>query len=361
MSSPPQSGKHVHWQPLADLLNSSADPKGGPGLPGFDSEFSGIVDFIIKITHRIWEQKNTGLCYDYYADPCPVHTLGAYSESVADVVQNTLTMVAAFPDRALIGENVVWSDEGQDRYYSSHRITSTMTHTGACEFGPATGRNAWVTTIADCVCHNNRIEYEWLMRDNSFLAKQLGLDPLKVAAQWAENRSHTAFAPWWESEYQRVSKLDVRATADWPVEPEANAIAHAWVQTLLNRKEFGAIESFYHSSARVLWPGGRHPVGLRGITGTFIQWLSQFSDTSASCDHVAMTPFGPNTMDIAIRWTLAGRYSGKEQALQHCRGLPVLVLASTHLRVQDGRIIEEATVFDEISMVANLLRRQATS
>jgi len=159
MPSAPQTGKHIHWQPLADLLDSSPNTHGQSRLAGFDAEFSGIVDFIIKITHRIWEQKNTGFCYDYYSDPCPVHTLGGYSESVEDVVQNTLAMVAAFPDRSLIGENVVWSDEGEDHYYSSHRITSTMTHTGACEFGPATGRSAWVMTIADCICHENRVVY----------------------------------------------------------------------------------------------------------------------------------------------------------------------------------------------------------
>lgn len=361
MSSPPPSDKHIHWQPLANLLDTPVNPGDESSLPGFDTEFSGIVDFIIKITHRIWEQKNVGRCYDYYADPCPVHTLGGYSESVSEVVQNTLAMVAAFPDRSLIGENVVWSNDGDDRYYSSHRITSTMTHTGACEFGPATGRSAWVMTIADCICYNNQVVYEWLMRDNSFLALQLGLEPLDVAAQWAKNTPHDAFEPWWNSEHQRVSQVNVRATADWPEDPEATAIAQAWVQTLLNRKEFGAIESFYHPSARVLWPGGRHPIGLRGIAGTFIQWLSQFADTSASCDHVAATVFGPDTLDIAIRWTLAGRYSGLDPALQHCRNLPVLVLASSHLRLHHGQITEESTVFDEIALYANLLRRQSES
>lgn len=356
MPPSPQSNTHIHWRPLADLLDQSPAADQKMSLPGFDDEFSGVVDFIIKITHRIWEQKNAGYCYDYYSDPCPVHSLGAYSESVADVVQNTLAMVAAFPDRSLIGENVVWSDDGNHRYYSSHRIISTMTHTGECEFGPATGRSAWVMTIADCICQDNRICYEWLMRDNSFLAMQLGLDVIDLAKQWAATEPHPRFDAWWQQEYQRLQQTDIRKRQSWQDAADPQAAAQAWVQTLLNRKELGAIEQLYHPSARVLWPGGRHPIGLRGITGTFIQWLSQFSATAASCDHVAVTPFGPDATDIAIRWSLAGAYTGTEPGLKPCRGLPCLVLASTHLRVQHGKIIEEWTVFDEVSLYANLLR-----
>ena len=152
------SGKtesHVHWQPIGELLERKND--GRMPMPGFDEEFQDIVDYIIKITHRIWEQKNAGLCYTYYSDHCPVHTLAGYSDNVEDVVQGTLDTIAAYPDRTLIGENVVWAPHGEKGYYSSHRITSVMTHSGPSEFGPATGRTGRVTTIADCVCEGNRV------------------------------------------------------------------------------------------------------------------------------------------------------------------------------------------------------------
>ena len=114
----------MHWQPIDALL--APRPSAAKPLVGFDPEFSDLVDYIIKITHRIWEQKDAGLCYRYYADHCPVHTLGGYSDSVEEVVQNTLNTIAAFPDRSLIGENVVWSEEADGSYYSSHRITSAQ-------------------------------------------------------------------------------------------------------------------------------------------------------------------------------------------------------------------------------------------
>ena len=135
------------------------NPKGekSQALSGFDDEFIDIVDYIIRITHRIWEQKNVGLCYKYYGDICPVFTLGAYSECVEQVVQGTLKTIAAFPDRSLIGENVIWKEEEDETYYSSHLITSIMTNTGNSDFGLATNRTGRVTTIADCVCFENKI------------------------------------------------------------------------------------------------------------------------------------------------------------------------------------------------------------
>lgn len=351
------AASHIHWQPIGQLLERRNE---GPStLSGFDEEFSDIVDFIIKITHRIWEQKNAGLCYEYYADHCPVHTLGGYSDSVEDVVQGTLGTIAAYPDRTLIGENVVWSPHGDNGYYSSHRITSIMTHSGPSEFGPPTGRTGRVTTIADCVCEGNRVVYEWLMRDNSFLVRQLGLDPLKVAKEFAQLPSHEAFMPWWQGEYDRVSSIDHRNDMGQGGAPmDGEEFAQAWIQRLFNLKLFGDIAAFYQPNARIEWPGGRHAIGMRSITGTLIQWLAQFKPARASCDHVAVTPFDDSATDIAIRWTLAGRFSSRNPELEAFNGLPVLVLAASHLRVIGGRIAQEWTVFDEVALFANLFRME---
>jgi len=312
---------HIHWQPIDTLLKR----KNGARLPmrGFDKEFNGIVDFIIKITHRIWEQKNAGLCYDHYAEHCPIHTLSGYTDDVEDVVQATLATIAAYPDRSLIGENVVWSHHGDEGFYSSHRITSVMTHSGPSEYGPATGRTGRVTTIADCICEGNRVVYEWLMRDNSFLVKQLGLDPIKVAEQLAQTPLHSEFQPWWDSEYDRVSSLVPRQeTLIWPDSDDPEEFARAWIQRLFNLKLFGDVTSFYMPNARVEWPGGRHSIGLHGVTGTFIQWLAQFTSVRVSCDHIAVTPFDENFTDIAIRWSLAGKCAARIQSLAQFDGMP---------------------------------------
>lgn len=362
----------VYWQPLTTLL----DPKGKKRqeLAGFDDEFIDIVDYIIRITHRIWEQKNIGLCYDYYGEICPVFTLGAYSERVEDVVQNTLKTVAAFPDRSLIGENVIWKAEADGTYYSSHLITSIMTNTGNSDFGTATNKTGRVTTIADCVCFENKIIKEWLVRDNSFLIAQLGIDLIDAAINFAKLPVNDTFTQWYTSENERVLATDHRQNLPVPnainfadsndntIEHWVNDFVHSWAQTLFNQKQFSTLNNYYHVAAQQQWPGGRQATGLAQINGTIIQWLAQCADAKVTIDHIGTVDFvneaapQDETIDVALRWSLSGTFSPREERLVPLKGQKFFVLACSHLRIQNSKIVKEVTVFDEIALYANIIR-----
>lgn len=346
----------VYWKDISELLTPTG-PK-SQKMTGFDEEFIDIVDYIIRITHRIWEQKNIGLCLDYYAQYCPVHTLGSYSDQVDTIVTNTLKTIGAFPDRSLIGENVIWRELGeQGGYYSSHRITSIMTNKGPSEFGSATGKTGRVTTIADCVCFENKIVYEWLMRDNSFLIKQLGIELVDAAKHFATFKAPDAFYKWRKNEINRIRKQEL-TEHQWhtPMDTTLTDFASQWLNTFFNRKDYGPIAQFYHLNAKVQWPGGVESVGIPGIRGVFIQWLAQCPDALATCDHIAVVPFENEGFDIAIRWSLAGSFSATEPLFSTYNGQDFFILAATHLRVISGKIQQEWTVFDEVAAYANLIR-----
>jgi hypothetical protein len=351
-----QHATQLYWKNLPELLHPVGEKT--QTLKGFDNEFIDIVDYIIRITHRIWEQKNVGLCTDYYAEYCPVHTLGGYSDDVETVIKNTLKTVAAFPDRSLIGENVIWRDLGENAgYYSSHRITSIMTNKGPSEFGDATGKTGRVTTIADCVCYQNKIVYEWLMRDNSFLVKQLGIDLLDAAHHFASFPANQTFEKWRKDEMARV-RANEKSKHQWPVNVDNKfmQLGTDWVATFFNQKAFSETSRFYHVNASVQWPGGVEAVGIPGIRGALIQWLAQCPDAKATCDHVAVVPFENEGTDIAIRWSLAGTFASGKEGLKQYSGQDFFILAATHLRIIDGKISEEWTVFDEVAAYANLIR-----
>jgi hypothetical protein len=350
---------NVFWQPLPALLSPAGERV--QSLEGFDEEFIDIVDYIIRITHRIWEQKNLGFCRDYYADCCPVHTLGGYSDSVEVVIQNTLKTIAAFPDRTLIGENVVWSIDEDEQYYSSHRITSVMTNKADSEFGPATGHTGRVTTIADCVCENNKIVYEWLMRDNGFLIKQLGISIEDAAKYQAQFAVPAAFEDWITSEYNRViQQQSMLSSTPCRVATPFVEFARSWIETLFNQKNLGELNRFYVLNAAVQWPGGKNTVGLVGIAGIFTQWLCECPDAVAIVDHIAVTYFDENHIDMAIRWSLAGTYNGRTAALRKFNGQPYFILGASHFRIATHEqlvIKEEWTVFDEVAALTNLYRK----
>jgi hypothetical protein len=346
----------VYWKNLPELLSPQGEQT--QSLKNFDPEFIDIVDYIIRITHRIWEQKNIDLCNDYYAEYCPVHTLGGYSDDVATVIKNTLLTLAAFPDRSLIGENVVWRDLGENNgYYSSHRITSIMTNKNPSEFGAATGKTGRVTTIADCVCYENKIVYEWLMRDNSFLVKQLGISLIDAATHLANLPTNDQFEGWRKQEITRI-KAGQASSHQWPTPFDKNSekFANLWINTFFNKKAFSETKVFYHTNAKLQWPGGIEAVGISGIRGVFIQWLAQCPDALATCDHISVVPFEDNATDIAIRWSVAGTFAPKNELLSKYKGQTFFVLGATHLRIINGKISEEWTVFDEVAAYANVIR-----
>ena len=99
-------------------------------LPAFEPVYRNIGDFIVRCTHRIWGQKDIGLCRTHYADSCVMHTLNGPSCGVETVVQGTLSALSAFADRQVVAEDVIWSEDAPGLFYSSHRITSRSTHEG---------------------------------------------------------------------------------------------------------------------------------------------------------------------------------------------------------------------------------------
>ena len=113
------------------------------------------MDYILKITHRIWEEKGIGVIYDTYANNCLVHAGDGTSTGVSGVIANTLMTLHAFPGRRLMAEDVVWSEDSPGVFLSSHRILSTGTNLGDSNFGPATGKKVYFRTIADCACTQN--------------------------------------------------------------------------------------------------------------------------------------------------------------------------------------------------------------
>lgn len=339
---------------IADVL---ADP--GPRrqpLAGFDAGYHDIVHYILTCTHRIWEQKDIGLIASHYGDDCPVWTGAGPSGGMAGVVAGTLRTLAAFPDRTLIGEAVIWSGDEAAGFLSSHRINSTATHHGAGEFGPATGRPVQFLTIADCLCRANRIVEEWLVRDNSHIALQLGLSPRALAAA---TPPPPAARDWWASEQARVAAArPVPAAGAMPApDTEPAGFVHWFAEQLIGQRRLALARRAYAPAATLAAPGGRRLIGHGEIIGWWVALLSSFGDARLLVDHVAVQLASADPadgIDIAWRWTLAGRHDGPA-LYGPATGRPVVVLGISHWRVVGGQIAAEWTVFDEIAVLRQVI------
>jgi hypothetical protein len=159
------------------------------GMRGFDPEFFDLPHYIRVITDRIWEQRRIDDIHRYYSDPCIVETPLGVSTALSDVITGTEATLKMFPDRRLLAEDIIVSGDDEYGYLSSHRIISPMTHLGDGNFGLASGKKVHARTIADCLCKDNRIVHEWLVRDHAAIAGAIGTTPKALAAKWLNDRA----------------------------------------------------------------------------------------------------------------------------------------------------------------------------
>lgn len=346
---------NVGGRDIADILRPQGPVR--QDFPGYDPKYSDIVDYILRCTHRIWEQKDVGLIATHYGADITVHMMTGPVHGMAGVIAGTARTLSAFPDRTLTGEAVIWSDEsahhGAGTYLSSHRITSSATNLGASELGPPTGRRITFTTIADCLCKANLIIEEWLVRDYSHMALQLGYAPRAVA------RSHAAAdmargegrAEWRQAAMMRVREAPRAGWTDTALpDPasEPHAFADMLFDQLINQARFGRVREAYSPAAHWQGPGGRRLFGWGEITGWFTALIGSFGDAQLIIQHVAAV----DGM-IAVRWELAGTHDGA--ALYGApTGEAAYVLGVTHWRIDGGVIVDEVTVFDEVALLRQL-------
>ena len=321
-------------------------------IPSFGVEYSDIVDYILRCTHRIWEQKDVGLIATHYAPDIVVHMMTGPVVGMDDVIAGTSRTLSAFPDRTLTGEAVIWSDEGQGVYLSSHRITSTATNLGTSELGPATGKRITFTTIADCLCKENLIIEEWLVRDYSAMALELGYNPRAVARNHAAaDKIKGGRADWRKAAMDRVRSGIVTpfpaATLPDPV-ADPNAFANAFFDCIVNHRRFGMVRYAYSSAAHWAGPGGRRLFGWGEIAGWFTALIGSFGDARISIQHVAAV----DDM-IAVRWELTGTHDGGA-LYGAATGEPIYILGVTHWRIAHNVIVDEVTVFDEVALMRQM-------
>jgi predicted ester cyclase len=314
-----------------------------------------LVDYILGITFEIWEQRKVDLIHQYYDADIVVYALDGMTRGASGMVDGTNAMLAAYPDRLLLVDDVIWYGTREDGYYSSHRIISPMTNDGPTLFGPATGKQVRILTIADCVVENGMITGEWLIRDNHALVAQLGHDPLACSRIVADRRSEES-DDWMGEEIARLNTAGVPVAVPALPAPDT-ALSDFALRVLANNWRHGSDEitsgayapyAVAHRSPIELYSGrdavAAHYANLRNAIGV----------DGITVDHVAVQPVDDEAIKVAVRWTAAGRHVGNYLGVA-ATGRPVFLLGETHWRIECGRIAIEWTVFDGLGVLSQLV------
>jgi hypothetical protein len=318
-------------------------------MKGFDSKFRDLPDYILKITAEIWEGRGLTTLNAYYApDVIMRMPLGIVHGNQA-VIDGTLATIAEFPDRQLLGEDVIWSGDEENGFLSSHRIVSSGTHTGHGAYGPPTGRPMTIRAIADCAAKDNAIYDEWLVRDGSGLLSQLGIDTVafvreQIAREGGPEKAVRPFSP----------DIDVQGAYRSRGNENRWGTKLTEILTELMAKDFTVVAREYDRAVRTEHPGLRGGWG-RGFAET--EWMrlrGAFPSARFEVHHAIGREDPGQPYRAAVRWSLTGRHDGFG-AFGAPTGAPVHVMGITHAEWGPWGLRREFTLFDEIAIWKQIL------
>ena len=312
-------------------------------MAGFDPEFRDLDHYIRVITARIWEGRRIDDIYTYYADPCIVETPSFVSSSVQDVVSGTKATLAQFPDRRLLAEDIIESGDAEAGFLSSHRVISTMTHLGDGNFGRATRCKIHVRTIADCVCKDNRIIHEWLVRDQAAIALQIGIAPRALAQRWLDERGR------WTKPAAGAAPVGYRSHISR--DPVAQNYASA-IHDFANCK--GKPSLAYDDAVHHLGPGNQTRYGQDEVAESWQKMFSALAIQSFDIEHLAMQRGEGRADRTALRWRAIATHIGAGRYGEPT-GKTVEIMGINHAEFFNGRVLREWVLIDDIALWMQIL------
>jgi predicted ester cyclase len=320
-------------------------------LEGFDADYVDIVDFIVRGTHRIWEEGGLGIIYNNYQHDVTIWTSDGLSYGRDVVIANSAQTQSAFPDGLLICDDVIWAGNAQDGLHTSHRIHWVGHNTGYTVYGPPTGRKIVRSGTGNCYVRANRIIEEWIARDEISLVYQLGYDPNEIGERWARRTFRDDLPKPPTGESHRI----LGQTTPNPLPPKQGdgfdpedfvrrAIHEIWNWRMLNRiREYYAPRAITHAA------GGRDLYGYGDLRPFILSLIAAFPDAAMDVDHVYWLGNAQDGYRVAVRWSFHSHHRGHGIYGQPTGG-PVRIIGITHFLIKDERIVEEWMMFDELSI-----------
>jgi hypothetical protein len=318
-------------------------------MKGFDPKFRDFPDYIIGITKEIWEDRGIATLHRYYAPDIVVRSPASVVVGSRGVIAATMATLAEFPDRTLLGEDVIWCGTPEEGMLSSHRLLSTATHLGDGAYGRATGKKLVYRIIADCHAIANQINDEWLIRDQGAIVRQMGWDPRGFARDQIAREGGAEAC---------VKPLTPATDRPGPYRGRGNDSEWgARLADLLTRimgADMAAIGQVYDRAAVLHHPGGVTGHSWGDADRFWMSLRAAFPDAAFAIHHVIGRDDPLMPPRAAVRWSLTGAHSGWG-AFGAPTGAPVHVLGITQAEWGPWGLRRDYTLFDETAIWKQIL------
>ena len=318
-------------------------------MKGFSNRWKDFPDYIIGITKEIWEDRGIATLHHYYSPDIVVRSPASVVIGNEKVIGATMATLAEFPDRTLLGEDVIWSGTPEDGMLSSHRLLSTATHMADGVYGKASGKKLTYRIIADCHAINDQINDEWLIRDQTAIVNQIGWDAKEFAADLIAREGGPELA-----------SRPLTPATDQPGPYKGRGNDNEWGQkyadilTRIMGADMAVIPAEYDRAVQSEYPGGLTGHSHGPVDRFWMGLRASFPDATFTIDHQIGRDDPLMPPRAAIRWALHGKHDGWGY-FGAPTGADVYLLGICHAEFGPWGLRREYALFDETAVWKQIL------
>ena len=318
-------------------------------MKGFDKKYKDFPDYILKITKQIWEGKDVDSIGEFYTDNIPVRSPFGITYGNKPVIEATYNTLKEFPNRQLLGEDVIWNGNDDKGYHSSHRILSKGTHLGDGFYGKPTGKDIYYRVIADCACKGNQVYDEWIVRDQGAMVRQIGYTPKEFAQIMIDK----------EGGLEKAKKLfdrnDIKPSDYQPEKIKKDSAGQKYSEILSKVFEEGYDFNNYNRASSIYWPGNKLGHGREDISKFWNSLKDIFTDIKFTIEHVGYLDESNKNPRASIRWFLEGMHSEDSEDYGKKTNSKLFIMGINHVELNQDGIIREWVLFDEVAIWKQIL------
>ncbi len=337
------------------LLNPGTERR--QSMRGFEDTYVDIIDYIVRITHRIWEEKDIGYIYDTYKHNSRVRDGAGLQYGRDKIVADTVHTINAFPNIRLYADEVVWAGDDEVGFHTSHRAVIKGKNTGYSRYGPPTGRSMEVWCLANCVALENEIFEEWVLYDYAHLVRQLGFDLEEKAREFGNQKADSEHQ---DPRFGEPERLPGQGKPPYLSYQPGEALdvtdfLHTTHHNIWNRRMLGEVRQSHAPSIHVTASNGRRLYGRGDYQSFVLSILAMFPDLAFQIDDLYWMGNDKDDYITAMRWSITGAHQGWG-IYGPPTGRPVNIWGITQHHIRNGKIIEEWMQFNEFEVMQQIYR-----
>ena len=326
-------------------------------MRGFEETYVDIIDYIVRITHRIWEEKDIGYIYDTYKHNSRVYDDYGLQYGSDKIVADTIHTINAFPDVRLYADEIVWAGDDEVGFHTSHRTVIIGHNTGYSRYGPPTGKKVVLWCIANCIALENEIFEEWVIYDTASLINQLGFNLRDKARLFGNQMEPDGLQDLRVGEPERLPgqgkppHLPPKEVDGFDVEDFIRRTYHY----IWNWRMLSNVDAAYVPTMRFRGSTGRVYYGRGAYKSFILSIMAMFPDLVHQIDDIYWMGNDQDGYLTSVRWSIVGTHRGAG-IYGPPTGRSIYMWGISQHHIKNGEIVEEWMLFNEFALMQQIYR-----